>query len=163
MVNANNKNQVVNSNSKYAQMVDSIVNLGHGDVLVTNFKRDPRTSKKTGRQYYVYMVELEQSLWVTTTQFKNGTYCKKLNKIREEKYGRKLTVRETTRKMSNEDFLNQQVNIWFEKLLNDTHEQYTPNFVPKDLNATKNAKTQRKWQLINMAYVKAWELIENIA
>lgn len=143
--------------SKYAQMVDSIVNLGHGDVLVTGFRKLEKVSKKTGNVYYVYQVELEQAFWVTTTQFKNGTYVKKLNKVRSEKLGRKLKVHEVARKMSNEDFLNQQVKIWLEKLQNDTTQQYTSTFVPKNLDATKNAKTQRKWQLINMAYKQAFE------
>ena len=136
--------------SKYSLMVNTIVNLGHGEVLVTNFKKVEKTSKKTGNVYYVYMVELEQKLWCTTTQFKNGTYCKKLNKIREEKFGRKLTTSETSRKMTNEDFYQQKIKFFVKKLQN---KNYTFRAKHSDNFKTKQAK--RKNDLTNMAFVEA--------
>lgn len=136
----------------YKKMAENneIINLGHGDVMVTDYKRDERTSKKTGNVYLVTMIQLEKKLWVTTTQLKNGTYCKKLNSARQEMLGRKLTVRETARKMTNEDFYRQKINFFLEKLQDP---QYT--FRAKHTDNFKTKQAKRRNDLTNMAFVEA--------
>ena len=51
--------------SKYEKMVGQMIQ----GILVSDYKREVRTSKKTGKTYYKYMVQLNNVEWVTTTKF----------------------------------------------------------------------------------------------
>ena len=51
--------------SKYQKMVGQMIQ----GILVSDYKREVRTSKKTGKTYYKYMVQLNNVEWVTTTKF----------------------------------------------------------------------------------------------
>ena len=54
-------------------------------VLVSNYRRTKMISKKSGKAYYKYEVELEEVLWVSTTSFNKGSYGRRLAKAMKGK------------------------------------------------------------------------------
>lgn len=67
--------------SKYEMMIGKRVN----EVLVSGYRRTRMTSKKSGKHYFKYEVELEEVLWVSTTSFNKGSYMKRLAKAMKGK------------------------------------------------------------------------------